>query len=355
MRTAADTPLPTPTTNWPARLKELAFETSDRAGPLFVLLLVVAVFGIAEPQRFLTALNLGNVAGQTAVLAVAAVGMTFIIISGGIDLSVGSVVALAGVYAAMVLAEGYGLVLGLTAGLATGAVCGLVNGLIITRGHLPPFIVTLGMMEIVRGLALESANGMPVTNLPRAFSRIGNAVLEIPLGASAIYIPYSLFILLPVALGAAFVLRYTVFGTHVYAVGSNEQTARLCGVNVGRVKTLVYVISGLLTGLAGIMYASRLNTGQPSEGVGMELEVIAAVVVGGGSLMGGKGSILGSVVGAFIIKFLRNGCVVAGVSPFIQRIIIGLIIIAAVWADHHRRQFLMKRIKSRQPAAQKPI
>jgi ribose transport system permease protein len=273
----------------------------------------VGIFGSLRPHEFLHPLNLANVAGQTAVIAVAAIGMTFVIVSAGIDLSVGSVIALSGVYATMVMSGLYaratgaspgwvtasiltGIPLGILVGLLTGLVCGLVNGGIITSGKLPPFIVTLGMLEIVRGLALWSANGLPVTNLPPGFTSIGNAVLTLPVGGFEVFIPYSLFILIPVALAGAFVLRYTVFGVQVYAVGSNENTARLCGVNVRLVKLMVYMIGGLLAGLAGILHASRLNTGQPSEAVGMELDVIAAVVVGGGSLMGGKGTILGSVI-----------------------------------------------------------
>ncbi len=447
---------------WQDFTKKL-WQLSGKLGPLFALILVIAIFGSWKPDLFFSFQNLSNVIGQTAVIAVAAVGMTFIIVSAGIDLSVGSVVALTGIYATMVMSSDYlnlGLTLGLLAGLLTGAACGWINGVLITRGKLAPFIVTLGMMEIVRGIALQSVGGLPVTNLPRGFEKIGNSVLPItisrsleftqeeinfralcnrmragsdPLAAhlmnslspetkqkitewptssdypaamqaeitrdfnaiirngSNLYtverfasipisdsikkrltdnpqgndlvhinrllleeaypnfitkgdrillIPYSLFILIPLALTAAFILRYTVFGVQVYAVGSNERTAQLCGVNVNQIKIWVYLIGGFTAGLAGIMYASRLNTGQPAEAVGMELEVIAAVVIGGGSLMGGEGTILGSVVGAFIIKFLRNGCNIVGVSSFVQRIVIGLIIIAAVYMDQLRRRSL---------------
>lgn len=346
-------------------VKKVVAWLSGNFGPVFALVLVVAIFGALRPSQFLHPLNLANVAGQTAVIAVAAVGMTFIIVSAGIDLSVGSVIALTGVYATMVMSNIFamstgaspgwvnasiiiGIPLGLIVGLLTGVVCGFLNGSIITFGKLPPFIVTLGMLEIVRGTALWSANGLPVTNLPPGFNSIGNAVLTLSFGSFDIFIPYSLFILIPVALAAAFVLKYTVFGVQVYAVGSNENTARLCGVNVRLVKVMVYMIGGLLAGLAGILHASRLNTGQPSEAQGMELDVIAAVVVGGASLMGGKGTILGSVIGAFIIRFLRNGCVIVGVSPFVQRILIGLIIIAAVLVDQWRRTLTPARVASKE-------
>ncbi|RJP31423.1 MAG: ABC transporter permease [Candidatus Omnitrophota bacterium] len=322
---------------------------SGKVGPLFALFVVLLIFGSISPDKFFSTLNLGNVVGQTAVIAIAAIGMTFVIISAGIDLSVGSLVALAGVYATMTMVKvaemmpGHILIpiaAGIVVGLLTGALCGLINGAVITMGRLPPFIVTLGMLEILRGTALQSADGLPITRLPRGFSQIGNAMWTIPVGNTVIYLPYALLILIPLAILAWFLLKYTVFGMQVYAVGSNEQTARLCGVNVTKVKILVYIIGGITAGLAGILHASRLNSGQPSEAVGMELDIIAAVVVGGGSLMGGEGSILGSVVGALIIRFLRNGCVVVGVSPFVQRIIIGLIIIAAVFIDQLRRRKL---------------
>jgi len=334
------------------------------------------------------------------VIAVAAVGMTFIIVSGGIDLSVGSVVALSGVYAAMMMSGEHadlGIACGLLVGLFTGLACGVFNGILITRGilnpvlvllsgiyastfmrfpnpwegtkiafyiaaatgvvyflnrkfqatrnALPPFIATLGMMEIVRGVAFQSTDGLPITHLPDVFRKIGNTIMTIPAWGHEIMIPYSFYILIPLAFLAGFILKYTVFGVQVYAVGSNEQTARLCGVSVERVKLWVYMIGGLTAGLAGILHASRLNTGQPSEAQGMELEVIAAVVIGGGSLMGGEGTILGSVVGAFIIKFLRNGCNLVGVSPFVQRIVIGLIIIIAVYVDQLRRKSLVEQTR----------
>ncbi len=322
---------------------------SGKIGPLIALIVVLGIFGSINPSQFLSPLNLGNVVGQTVVIAIAAIGMTFIIISAGIDLSVGSLVALAGVYATMAIVSlpletpfqiFLAITFGIFVGIVTGILCGLINGVVITYGKLPPFIVTLGMLEILRGTALQSAQGLPITGLPRAFGQIGNAMWTIPIGETVMYVPYSLVVLIPVALIAGFLLRYTVFGMQVFALGSNEQTARLCGVNVTRVKLFVYMIGGLTAGLAGILHASRLNTGQPSEAVGMELDVIAAVVVGGGSLMGGEGSILGSVVGALIIRFLRNGCVVVGVTPFVQRILIGLIIIAAVYVDQLRRRKL---------------
>jgi len=317
-------------------------ELSGKLGPIFALALVTAIFAAWEPGRFLSPINIGNIISQTVVIAVGAVGMTFIIVSGGIDLSAGSLIALSGVFATMAMLSAESIVVGLLAGLFTGAACGMINGLVITKGKLPPFIVTLGMLEILRGTALQVTLGLPVERgIPEWFNKISNAALRVPLtGETTIVIPYLLFILIPVALAAGFLLRYTVFGVQVYAVGSNEQTARLCGVNVERVKIWVYTLGGIAMGLAGILQASRLRSGQPTTAVGLELDIIAAVVVGGGSLMGGEGTIFGSVVGAFIIRILRNGCVIVGISPHVQRIIIGLIIIAAVFADQLRRRTL---------------
>lgn len=289
---------------------------------------------------------------QTVVIAIAAVGMTFVIVNGGIDLSVGAVVALSGTcctliisnYVAMGGGVFIGVVFGILGGMAAGALCGFVSGSIITAGKLPPFIVTLGMMEITRGTALSLTGGNPVTGLPSEFTSIANSVITLPL-LNQVFIPYSFIILLVVGIAAAITLNFSVFGRQVYSIGSNEKAAHLCGVNVTWVKMRVYMIGGLTAGIAGVLHMSRLNTGQPSEAVGMELDVIAAVVIGGGSLMGGEGTILGSIIGAFIIRILRNGCNLVGISPFIQRIVIGAIIITAVFLDQWRRRRMAIRAR----------
>jgi ribose transport system permease protein len=323
----------------------------NRLGPLIGLILILIIFGALEPDKFLSARNIGNVIAQTVVVATAAVGMTFIIISGGIDLSVGSLIALTGVSGAMMMVSTLGggsIFLGVLIAMLVGLVGGLFNGGVVTLAGLPPFIVTLGTLEIFRGTALQLTNGLPVTNLPRDFAVLANATQEIDLGFTVIVLPYSFYFL--VALGgiAWFVLRYTVFGVAVYAVGSNERTARLCGIRVNRVKCAVYMIGGLTAGLAGILQSSRLITGQSTTAQGLELDVIAAVVIGGGSLLGGEGSILGSIVGAWIMGFLRNGCNVVGISAFVQRIIIGAIIILAVFVDQLRhRTDLFERFRRR--------
>jgi ribose transport system permease protein len=320
-------------------------------------MLLVMIFGIwdlyqayelGKPLRFLTFLNLGNIISQTSVVAIAAVGMTFIIVSAGIDLSVGSLIALTGVYGAFIAlwtagkVPLFGLIsLSIAAAALTGAVAGIITGTIITKGKLPPFIVTLGMLEIIRGTVYLSTGGLPISGLPTAFSWMGNDALRLPLGTTyPLVLPYSLILLIPTAVVAHFLLKYTVFGVQTYAIGSNEQTARLCGVNIDRMKIYVYMIGGITAGLAGFLQASRLRTGQPGTAVGMELDVIAAVVVGGGSLMGGEGTILGSIIGAFIIQILRNGCNIMGIEAFVQRLFIGMIIIAAVYVDQLRRKSL---------------
>ncbi len=310
-------------------------------GPMVGLVLILIVFGVLSPRKFLSTRNFGNVAGQTVVVATAAVGMTFVIVSGGIDLSVGSVIALSGVGGALAMVSGAAagsIVAGVLMAMLVGLLCGVFNGAIITLAGLPPFIVTLGALEIFRGAAFYATNGLPVTDLPPAFEALANAEFTLDLGFSSVYIPYSFFFLILLGTIAWLVLKYTVFGVAVYAVGSNERTARLCGIHVNLVKTAVYAIGGLTSGLAGILQASRLITGQPSTATGLELDVIAAVVIGGGSLLGGEGTILGSIVGAFIMGFLRNGCNVVGISPFVQRMIIGAIIIIAVFADQLRHR-----------------
>ncbi len=301
----------------------------DLLGPLIGLIIIIVLFSILEPKTFLTPANLGNVAGQILVVTLCAVGMTFVIVSGGIDLSVGSLIALSGITGTLALRSTGSVPIAILAAVGTGALCGFFNGLMITTLRLPPFIVTLGTLEIFRGAALETAGGISITNLPENFEDLTSA--ELSLGGLSI--PYSFMFLLVFATLAWMLLRKTVFGVNVYAIGSNEQTARLCGIRVNFMKICVYTLGGLATGIAGILQASRLITGQPTVAVGRELDVIAAVVIGGGSLLGGEGTILGSLIGAALMGFLRNGCDLHGISPYVQRIVIGSIIIIAVFAD----------------------
>lgn len=284
----------------------------------FVILVIVAT--LIQP-RFLTPTNLLNVIRQVSIFGILAIGQTFIIITAGIDLSQGSILALAAVLIAGVLPD-YGIVAAIIVGLAVGAVMGTLNGLGVTLGKVQPFVMTLGMLGIARGLAFIYTGGMPIPVLDKRFLFIGNGyILGIPVPA-IIYV--SLVIL------AALVLRYTAFGRYVYAIGSNEEAARLSGVNVRLYKTLVYTLGGLLCGVAAVLYTSQLAVAPPIAGEGYELDSIASVVVGGTSLFGGEGGMFGTFLGSVIIGSMANILNLTGVSPFVQKSAKGLLIIAAV-------------------------
>ena len=284
----------------------------------FVLLVVVAT--IIQP-RFLTPTNLLNVIRQVSIFGVLAIGQTFIILTAGIDLSVGSVLALVVVLVAGVLPD-YGIIAAIIVGLGVGAAMGTLNGLGVTLGRVQPFVMTLGMLGVARGLAFIYTGGLPIPVLDKSFLFIGNGyTLGIP-------IPAIIFVALVIL--AALILKYTPFGRYVYAIGSNEEAARLSGVNVGLYKTLVYTIGGLMSGVAGILFASQLAVGPPIAGEGYELDSIAAVVVGGTSLFGGDGGMFGTFLGAAIIGSMANILNLTGVSPFVQKLAKGLLIIAAV-------------------------
>lgn len=303
-------------------------------GPFFALLLVIAIFAIIsdEPWRFLSAANLRIVLAQTVTVALGAIGMTVIIIGGGIDLSPGSSIALTGVVCALALRAGWPPFLALAAGMAAGGVVGLVNGLAITTLRVVPFIATLGMLGIARGVA-KWISGEQTVNVPATW--LNNLAIAFP-SPSWLLVTPGVWLTLVLAVLAAIVLRRSVFGRHVFALGSNEVAARACGIHIGRLKVWIYSIGGLLFGLAGVMQMSRLRQGDPTVAVGAELDIIAAVVIGGGSLTGGEGSILGSMIGALIMAFLRNGCQQMGWPNYIQEIIIGGIIVLAVAADRWR-------------------
>lgn len=306
--------------------RKLVFE---KMFSLLALVLLSVVLSILSPY-FLTTENLLSIGLQTAIIAIIALGMVFVIISGGIDLSVGSIVALSGIVTAQFLIAGVPLVLSLIAGIAAGGVVGFINGFIIAKGNLPPFIVTLGMMGVARGLSLVLTDGLPISSLPDSFTFLGNGRL---LG-----IPVPVIILIVATLIATFVLSRTIFGRYVYSIGSNEEAAHLSGINVNINKIMIYAISGLMSGLAGILMAARLVSAQPSAGTGYELDAIAAVVIGGASLVGGVGTVGGTIIGAFIMGVLRNGLNLLDVSPFWQQIAIGIIIVLAVYLDQVRRK-----------------
>jgi ribose transport system permease protein len=279
----------------------------------------------ALTPHFLTVSNLLNVAEQAAIIAIVAVGMTFVIITGGIDLSVGSVLAFAGVVMASVLHREVPLPAALAVALGTGLCCGLVNGALITVGRLPPFIATLGMMSVARGTALMFTEGRPVSGFSGGFRSLATGEL---LG-----VPVSVVIMVGVYVVAHFVLTRTKLGRYTYAIGGNEEAALLSGVNVRLYKAAVYGISGMLSGLAAVLLTARLNSAQPTAGTMYELDAIAATVIGGSSLLGGEGSMTGTLVGALIMGVLRNGLNLLNVSSFLQQVVIGVVIIGAVLVD----------------------
>jgi ribose/xylose/arabinose/galactoside ABC-type transport system permease subunit len=295
-----------------------------KLGTLAGLVALGGLLTILSPY-FLTVSNLLNVLEQTSINAVIAVGMTFVILSGGIDLSVGSIVALSGVSLATALQAGAPLPVALLAGLAAGSAAGLVNGLLITRGKLPPFIATLGMMSVARGITLFWTDGRPVSGFDAAFRSLATGrVLMIP---APVLITAALYLV------AHFLLNRTRFGLYVYAIGGNEEATRLSGVSVRFHKTMVYVMAGLMSAVASVILTARLNSAQPIAGMMYELDAIAATVIGGTSLLGGSGTIGGTLIGALIMGVLRNGLNLLGISSFLQQVVIGLVIIAAVLVD----------------------
>jgi ribose/xylose/arabinose/galactoside ABC-type transport system permease subunit len=279
----------------------------------------------ALTPHFLTVSNLLNVAEQTAINAIIAVGMTFVILSGGIDLSVGSIVALSGVVLGSALHAGLPVPVAVGLGLLTGAACGLVNGALVTRGRLPPFIATLGMMSMARGAALLYTNGRPISGFDAGFRAISTG--------RPLMIPAPVLLMAAVYLAGHFILARTVFGRYVYAIGGNEEATRLSGIRVGAYKTAVYVLSGATSAAAAVTLTARLNSAQPIAGIMYELDAIAATVIGGTSLMGGSGSLVGTLVGALIMGVLRNGLNLLGISSFLQQVVIGAVIVAAVLLD----------------------
>jgi ribose transport system permease protein len=290
---------------------------------IFVALLVECLVLALATDTFLTPANLGNVLRQNAFIAILAAGMTFVILTAGIDLSVGSVVGLAGMVCASVLAGGGGVPAGVLAGLAVGLAAGMLNGAAITILRVPAFVVTLATMLALRGAAYKLTDARTVTGLPESFAALSSSA------ASAV-------LMLAIFAAAWVVLQRTPFGRHVYAVGGNADAAWLSGVRVTRVRFAVYALSGLAAGAAGVLVASRLNAGYPRAGEFYELDAIAAVVVGGTSLFGGRGSIWGTLAGAFFIGVLNNGLNLFRVSPYDQMIIKGLVLLAAASLDRWR-------------------
>jgi len=303
----------------------------DETGVLIGLAVVLAIFGALIGPQFFRAANLELVARQTVIVCVAALGMTMVIVSGGIDLSVGSVVALSTVVTAVLL-QHQGPAVSALGALAAGGVCGLVNGVLVTQLRVVPFIVTLGTMLLVRGaakgLADERRIEAPVTWL--------NSLLRTVRDGSGLLLPTGIWITIVLAILVALTLRYTRFGRHLFAIGSSERTARLCGVRINRAKIVVYTIAGAFAALAGVMEFSKLSVGDPTVSIGLELDVIAAVIIGGGSLAGGKGSVVGTLAGAAIMAVIQIGCSQQGLSNWVQQIVTGSIIVGAVALDRLR-------------------
>jgi len=309
-------------------------------GPVLGLLLVYGLFAIIAPESFRTARNMEMIARQTTIVGIAALGMTLVIISGGIDLSVGSIVALSTVVVAWLLQHGgAGPLTAAMGGVAAGALFGLITGIIVTRLRVVPFIVTLGMMLIVRGAAKGIGREQKIDVDMEKLCWIENLMATLPAKMRWMILPPGVWLLILLAIVIAAVLRYTRLGRHTFAIGSNEQTARLCGVAVDRVKVMIFMLCGAFAGLAGLMQFSRLTVGDPTVAVGLELDVIAAVVIGGGSLSGGEGSILGTLAGALIMTVIASGCIQMELPNWVQEIITGAIIIIAVALDRlrHRR------------------
>jgi ribose transport system permease protein len=301
----------------------------QRLLPFLSLIVLFVALTIASPN-FFTSTNLSSVVRQTAVINIMALGMTMIIITGGIDLSVGAILAMGGVVGTMAMEKGLSIPVGVLIGILTGLGCGLANGLMITQLRIQPFIVTLGTLGIFRGTTLIITNGLPVHQIPQQFSYMGEGNL---LG-----VPFVLWILIACAIVTHILLEHTRLGRYTFAIGSNREAAVYAGIPVKFHTTAVYAIGGALTGLAGMIEASRLMTGQPTAGQGYELQAIAAVVIGGGSLQGGEGSVMGTLVGAFIMGLLSNGSDLLGVSPYLQQAIIGAVIILAVTLDEVRKR-----------------
>jgi ribose transport system permease protein len=299
-------------------------------GPLLGLLILCAALGAAS-DRFLTADNLLNVCRQSAVNALLSLGQLAVIITGGIDLSVGSILGLCCVMVALLMHAGVPTLLSVVIALAIGAALGAINGILLTKLHLPhPFIPTLGMMNVARGLALVICGGIPISELPSGFRFWGAGSLG--------GIPAPVILVLLVSIAAQVFLSRTTIGRDIYAVGGNSQAARLSGVPVDRRLILVYSLSGLTAAIAAIVLAGRMNSGFPLAGVGGELDSIAAVVIGGASFLGGVGTVSGTLVGALLMGVLRNGLNLLNVSAAWQTVVIGIVIVVAVWVDIVRQR-----------------
>jgi len=305
-------------------LKAKFNEFSKKYGMVIILLLMVLGISSIKPI-FLKSANIINIFKQVSVIGTLAYGVTLIIISEGIDLSSGSVVALVGVVSASIATMGGSVILAILVGLLAGAICGAINGTIIAKTGIPPFIATLGMMTVARGVALLYSGGKPVGHINPDFLFIGAGNIG--------WLPVSVIIFLSMGVASHILLRKTKFGKTIYALGGNEKAALICGINVSKVKILIYTYAGLMSAIGGLILTARISSGSPTAGVSYELDAIASAVIGGTSLSGGVGLISGTIIGALIIGVLNNGLMLLGVSPYWQQIIKGMIIVGAVVLD----------------------
>lgn len=301
---------------------------------VFLILLAMGVFLSLYTDTFLTSTNIFNILRAFSWIAISAFGQCMVIITAGIDLSVGSVMGISGLASAMLLARGVNVPMAVAGGLLTGLIVGFVNGLMITKGRLPPFIATLGSLLMARGLCYGLTGGWPVRDLPQTFRNLGQ--YDIPIAGMGVPLPL-IFVLVLAMLTSIFLMR-TVWGYRIYAVGGNETATALSGINTDRVKIMVYSLCSFVTAIGGVLMTARLGVAAPTAAQGYELDVIAAAVVGGTSLMGGEGTILGVLIGAAIMQILRNGLVLVGVSAYWLQAVQGLVIVVAIMLDQLRKR-----------------
>ncbi len=301
---------------------------------VFVILALMCLFLSLATKTFFTSTNIFNVLRAFSWIAIAAFGEILVIIIAGIDLSVGSTMALAGLIAGFAFKDKLPMGVGLLAGILTGAAVGLVNGLIVTKGKLPAFIATLGTLSIGRGLCYGLTNGQPITEFPKSFRYLGQH--DLPFLGVKIPLPAIYMVVLAIIMG--FFLARTIWGYRIYALGGNEQATALSGINIGRLKLLVFILGGLLAGIGGVIMTARLGVAAPTAANGYELDVIAAVFIGGASTSGGEGSIVGALMGAAIMQVLRNGLVLLGFPAYWQPAAIGLVIVITLMLDQYRKR-----------------
>lgn len=309
------------------------FLTTQEFG-VFVILALMCLFLSLTTDTFFTSTNIFNILRAFSWIAIAAFGEIVVIIIAGIDLSVGSTMALAGLVAGFAFGADQPMGVGLAAGILTGAVVGLANGLIVTKGKLPAFIATLGTLSIGRGLCYGLTNGQPLTEFPASFRFLGQ--YDVPFLGVKIPLPAIYMVVLAIIM--AFFLARTIWGYRIYALGGNEQATALSGINIERLKLLVFTLSGLLAGIGGVIMTARLGVASPTAASGYELDVIAAVFIGGASTSGGEGSIVGALMGAAIMQVLRNGLVLLGFPAYWQPAAIGLVIVITLMLDQYRKR-----------------